>query len=98
MQSLEYLSDRHRAYMLYCWEDSASDPSHPLTWRFAITRVPCRERRQGLASLSELVAFLQNELYSTDEDITDLLEFEGDDGYRPDPASSTQRGSLRSSN
>ena len=98
MQNLERLSDRHRAYLLYCWADSTADPPQSPTWRFAITRVPCRERRQGLASLSELVAFLRNELYSADKFISDPLEYEGGDGNRTDPAPSTQRGSSTSSN
>lgn len=98
MQSLEFLSGRHRAYLLYCWADSASDLPNSLTWRFAITRVPCRERRQGLASLSDLMAFLQNELDNLEETSTDYLAFEGDDAHRHDPAAPTEPATLRSDN
>ena len=84
MQSLEYLSNRHRAYLLYCWEDSVSDLSHPLTWRFAIMRVPCLDRRQGLASLSDLVSFLQNELYPAQEIDAARYEAESESGENPD--------------
>ena len=83
MQSLEYLADRHRAYLLYCWEDSVSDLSHPLTWRFAIMRVPCLDRRQGLASLSDLVSFLQNELYQAHEINFGCNEAEGESDENP---------------
>ena len=84
MQDLEYLSDCHRAYLLYCWADSASDLSHSRVWRFAIARVPCRERQRGLASLSDLVAFLQDELYSLEDTTAENLRTKGDDAYRHD--------------
>jgi hypothetical protein len=84
MQNLERLSEYHRAYMLYCWADSTADPPHSLTWRFAITRVPCRERRQGLASLSDLISFLQNELDRAQEINAGRYEAERKNGEHSD--------------
>jgi hypothetical protein len=93
MQNLERLSDRHRAYLLYCWADSASDLPHSRTWRFAVTRVPCRNRPQGLACISDLIVFLQHELDNL-EDITDGLAFEGDNASRHDQVPPTEPTTL----
>jgi hypothetical protein len=82
MQDLEYLSDCHRAYLLYCWADCTSDLPCSRVWRFAIARVPARERRQGLASLSDLVAFLQDELSSMADTTTEDLRAGDDDVHR----------------
>jgi hypothetical protein len=54
--------DLHRAYLLRCWQEEASDPNGTPGWRFSVEEVLHERQRRGFDSLEALVAFLRDEL------------------------------------
>ncbi|GIK43263.1 MAG: hypothetical protein BroJett011_70960 [Chloroflexota bacterium] len=56
---------RYRIYLLTMWEERSRDPEVPVQWRFRLEH-PATGRRQGFASLSALIAALQQMIRGED--------------------------------
>ena len=49
---------RYRIYLLTIWQERSRDPEVPVQWRFSLEH-PASGQRQGFATLTALVAALQ---------------------------------------
>ena len=53
--------NRHRAYLLRCWQEGRIATDEERCWRFLVEDVLGQEPQRGFAGLDGLVAFLQAE-------------------------------------
>jgi hypothetical protein len=58
---------RYRSYLLTFWEERGRDSQIAPEWRFSLED-PHTGQRRGFACLADLVAFLEQEVASVDED------------------------------
>ena len=62
---------RYQVYLLRYWEErSHRQPDHRLAWRFSLEN-PDTGERQGFATLTALVTFLQRELRRSQDELAD---------------------------
>lgn len=63
----------HRAYLLRCWQEGRSAAGEERCWRFLVEDVLEQRPQQGFVDLDGLVAFLQAEFASGEDESLDRV-------------------------
>ena len=61
---------RQASFLLTVWEERSQAPGTPVAWRFRLENLRTRQQH-GFASIAELLAYLQVELFGQEEEASD---------------------------